>query len=113
MPFTPELHVQMLNRQDKNTDPNCIGYFTNEHLKMSGAYWCIGSLKLLGKLTDERRAEMIEFIKACQHICGGFGGNVGHDPHITSSLYALLVLAMYDAVNEIDTDKLVSYVLSL
>ena len=32
---------------------------------------------------------------------------------MTSSLYALLVLAMYNAVDKIDTDKLVCYVKSL
>ena len=103
----------MLLRQDKQTDAEAIGLFMNEHLKMSGAYWTIGSLKLLGKLNNDRRQELIAFIKACQHHCGGFGGNIGHDPHITSSLYALLVLAMYDAVDEIDGGKLAEYVSSL
>jgi geranylgeranyl transferase type-2 subunit beta len=81
---------------------------------MSGAYWTIGSIKLLGKLDNERRDEIVSLIKACQHFpCGGFGGNLGHDPHITNTHYALLVLAMYDAVNEVDTEKIVSYIQSL
>jgi len=37
----------------------------NEHLKMSGAYWCIGSLKMLGKLDEDRKEEMIGFIEKC------------------------------------------------
>lgn len=37
----------------------------NEHLKMSGAYWTIGSLKLIGKLDHGRKPELVEFIKAC------------------------------------------------
>jgi len=32
---------------------------------------------------------------------------------MTSSLYALLILAMFNAVNEIDTETLVEYVKSL
>jgi geranylgeranyl transferase type-2 subunit beta len=27
-----------------------IGFFSNEHLKISGAYWCIGALRMLNKL---------------------------------------------------------------
>jgi geranylgeranyl transferase type-2 subunit beta len=38
---------------------------------------------------------------------------VGHDPHITNTLYALLILAMYDDVQAIDTNKLIDYVVSL
>jgi geranylgeranyl transferase type-2 subunit beta len=71
---------------------------------MSGAYWCIGSFKLLGYNLDNRRDEMVKFVKSCQHPCGGFGGNVGHDPHITTSLYALLIIAMFDAVDQIDCE---------
>ena len=56
---------------------------------------------------------MIDFIVSCQHECGGFGGNVGHDPHITSSLYALLILSMFNSIQFIDTEALVRYVKSL
>ena len=65
VPFRADLHLANLLKMDKSTDPDAIGVFMNEHLKMSGAYWCIGSLKLLRKLTDDRREEMIAFIQAC------------------------------------------------
>lgn len=66
-------------------------------------------MKMIGKVPESRRDEMVNFIKACQHKCGGFGGNIGHDPHITTSLYAILTLSMFDAVHEINTEKLASY----
>lgn len=87
--------------------------FTMEHLKVSGAYWCIGALKLMDKLTDDRKDEIANLIKSCQHPCGGIGGNIGHDPHITTTLYGLLILAMYDNISAIDTEKLAEYVKSL
>ena len=65
VPFKGDLHYTNLMKMDKSTDPDAIGFFMNEHLKMSGAYWCIGSLKLLQKLDDARKEEMIRFIKAC------------------------------------------------
>ena len=98
---------------DQTQDPDAIGFFMNEHLKMSGAYWCIGSLKLLKKLDNSRKEEMIAFIQGCQSPSGGFGGNIGHDPHIPSSLYAILILSMFNSVESIIKDKLVSYVKSL
>ena len=98
---------------DQSKDQDAIGMFTNEHLKLPGAYWCIGSLKLMDKLSDIRKDEIVQFIKSCQHPCGGLGGNIGHDPHITTSLYALLILAMFDKVDAIDTDKLAEFVKSM
>jgi hypothetical protein len=38
----------MLDRLDQTKDSEAIGYFTSEHLRMSGAYWAIGSYHLLG-----------------------------------------------------------------
>ena len=64
-PFNPELHLEYLLKLDKTEDPDAIGVFMNEHLKMAGAYWCIGSLKLLKKLGDERKEEMVNFIQEC------------------------------------------------
>lgn len=58
----------------------------------------MGALSLIGEPTQDRKQEIIQFIRACQHECGGIGGNVGHDPHITNTLYALLILAMYNDV---------------
>jgi geranylgeranyl transferase type-2 subunit beta len=56
---------------------------------------------------------MIAFVKGCQRPDGGFGGNLGHDSHITTSLYALYVMAMFDAVDQINTDKLGEFMASL
>ena len=91
--YVDELHTKYLISLDKTTDAEAIGHFTNEHLKLPGAYWCLSALNLQRKLDDARKEEIVKFIKACQHECGGFGGNVGHDPHIQNTLYALLILS--------------------
>eukprot|EP00353_Schmidingerella_taraikaensis_P018426 CAMPEP_0185600214 /NCGR_PEP_ID=MMETSP0436-20130131/248_1 /TAXON_ID=626734 ORGANISM="Favella taraikaensis, Strain Fe Narragansett Bay" /NCGR_SAMPLE_ID=MMETSP0436 /ASSEMBLY_ACC=CAM_ASM_000390 /LENGTH=70 /DNA_ID=CAMNT_0028229865 /DNA_START=31 /DNA_END=243 /DNA_ORIENTATION=+ len=62
VPFKADLHFANLKKMDQTQDPDAIGFFMNEHLKMSGAYWCIGSLKLMRKLDDQRKDEMIAFI---------------------------------------------------
>ncbi len=38
------------------------------------------------------------WIKRCQNEDGGFGGNVGHDSHMTSTHYAVLILLNYDRI---------------
>lgn len=57
--------------------------------------------------------EAVEFVKSCQHDCGGFGANPGHDPHILYSLSAVQILCLYDCIDEINTEKLISYIKDL
>ena len=38
---------------------------------------------------------------------GGFGGNVGHDPHITYTHYAVLCLAMCDTLHRLDREAVI------
>ena len=112
--FVGELHQKYLENLDKTKDAEAIGFHTNEHLKLPGGYWCVGALSLLKKIYWDRKDEIMKFIKACQcQTTGGFGGNLGHDPHITTSLYALLVAAMFDSIDQIDLDKLVGYMASM
>lgn len=44
------------------------------------------------------------------HI-GGFGGNIGHDPHILYTLSAVQILALFDKINVIDIDKVSNCIL--
>lgn len=41
----------------------------------------------MGKLDTMDREEVIYWVLKFQHECGGFSGNVGHDPHIISRCY--------------------------
>lgn len=112
-PFVPEKHKPYLESLDSTTDKYAIGYFQNEHLKLPGAYWCISALSTIGMLDQDRKEEIVKFISSCQHEIGGFGGNLQHDPHLTSSLYAILVLAQFNALDAINTESLILYVSSL
>jgi len=44
---------------------------------------------------------------------GGFGGNIGHDPHLLYTLSAIQILAVFDSLNLIDAEKVSNYVVSL
>ena len=54
-----------LQNLDKTVDSDAIGHYTNEHLKVSGGYWCVGAQAILGTLPMERKEEIVQFIKMC------------------------------------------------
>ena len=45
--------------------------------------------------------------------CGGFGGNVGHDPHLLYTLNAVYLLALCGALGRVDRATVAGYVASL
>ncbi|XP_048137852.1 geranylgeranyl transferase type-2 subunit beta 1-like isoform X2 [Rhodamnia argentea] len=76
-----------------------------EHLRVNGAYWGLGTLDLLGKLDTVDTEDVVSWIMKCQHKSGGFGGNIGHDPHLLYTLSAVQVLALFDMLDVLDIDK--------
>jgi geranylgeranyl transferase type-2 subunit beta len=75
-------------------------YCVTEHLGMSGVYWGQGAMSLLHALEEMDTVQIIPWVLACQHDCGGFGGNVQ-------------VLAAFGELGRIDSDKVASYVAGL
>ncbi|XP_041001127.1 geranylgeranyl transferase type-2 subunit beta 1-like isoform X1 [Juglans microcarpa x Juglans regia] len=84
-----------------------------EYLRMNGAYWGLTTLDLLGKLDAVDVDEVVSWIMKCQHESGGFGGNIGHDPHILYTLSAVQVLALFDKLNVLDVEKVTNYIAGL
>lgn len=81
-----------------------------EHLRMSGMYWGLTALDLMGHLDNTSKDEVLEFISQCQSDCGGISPSINHDPHLLYTLSAVQILCMYDALDVIDVDKVVKYV---
>ena len=64
-----------------------------EHFRMSGMYWGITAIDLLGQLKRMDRNKIIETIKKCHDkASGGFSPSLGHDPHLLYTLSAVQVL---------------------
>ena len=81
---------------------------------MSGVYWALMVMDLVGSLHRMQRDEIIAFVLACHHpSSGGFGGNVGHDPHLLYTLSAVQILIVLDADDRIPVDAVVTYVAAL
>lgn len=63
----------------------------SEYLRMSGIYWGLTVMDLMGQLHRMNREEILVFIKSCQHECGGISASIGHDPHLLYTLSAVQV----------------------
>lgn len=102
-----EKHTQFIMSIEKKKDFDSM---VMEHLRMSGAYWGLTALDLMGKLDAVDREEVVSWVLQCQHDCGGFSGNIGHDPHILYTLSAVQILALLDKLDAIDADKISAYI---
>ncbi|KAK7094929.1 geranylgeranyl transferase type-2 subunit beta-like [Littorina saxatilis] len=88
-------------------------YIMTEYLRMNGMYWGLTALSLAGQLDRMDKKEVISFAKSCQTEGGGVACSVGHDPHMLSTLSAVQILTLYDAVDNLNVETLVSWVAGL
>ncbi|XP_074103354.1 geranylgeranyl transferase type-2 subunit beta [Cotesia typhae] len=107
-PLLVDMHANYIISYSADKDD--YTYVMTEYLRMSGVYWGLTALDLVGRLEDMDKAEIFDFIKQCQHECGGIGPSIKHDPHLLYTLSAIQILSMYNALDVIDTEKVVKYV---
>lgn len=62
-----------------------------EFLRMSGMYWGLTALYLINNGKIPKEDEIFEYIKSCEHSCGGYSPAPGHDPHLLYTLSAVQV----------------------
>ncbi|KAJ1887966.1 Rab geranylgeranyltransferase [Kickxella alabastrina] len=104
-------HVEYIKSLDKRHDE--IEYWMSEHLRISGIYWGLVSLHLLGKQDALDRQGIIEYVLKCQNSDGGFGGHTGHDSHLLYTMSAVQILVMCDALDKVSAASVISYVVGL
>ena len=95
-------YVEALDRQTESFE-----YWVTEHIRISGAYWGLSAMFLLGKEGMMDKDGICEHVRSCQHPCGGFGGNIDHDPHMLYTLSAIQILVLYDKLDLIDVEGVV------
>uniref|UniRef100_A0A669PLX9 Geranylgeranyl transferase type II subunit beta n=1 Tax=Phasianus colchicus TaxID=9054 RepID=A0A669PLX9_PHACC len=88
-------------------------YCMSEYLRMSGVYWGLTAMDLMGQLHRMNKEEILAFIKSCQHECGGISASIGHDPHLLYTLSAVQILILYESLHVVDVNKIVEYIQSL
>jgi geranylgeranyl transferase type-2 subunit beta len=112
--FYLQKHIDYIRKV--SADKESIEYLATEHLRMSGVYWGLTAIALLGvELTYEKAYEgLIDWImSAYDPVVGGFGGNYLHDPHILYTLSAVQILALFDKLSLVDIPKVKSFIASL
>ncbi|CAI5999134.1 unnamed protein product [Closterium sp. NIES-64] len=104
-------HAKYIKNLDKKTEG--IEYVATEHLRMSGAYWGLTAMDLMGRLKDMHSPAMLPWLLSCQQPNGGFGGSQGHDSHLLYTLSAVQILALLDKLDAVDADRVATYVAGL
>ncbi|KAK9312521.1 terpenoid cyclases/protein prenyltransferase alpha-alpha toroid [Lipomyces starkeyi] len=109
--FMREKHISYIQSLDNKQDE--LEYWLSEHLRMSGIYWGLTALDLMGARDVLPREKVMEYVKSCQHPNGGFGAHPGHDPHLLYTLSAIQILFIQDALDAVDADVVAKFVTSL
>lgn len=104
-------HIKYITSLD--AQKGTLAYSMTAHLRMSGLYWGLTALHMLGAPDALEREAVIEFVLSCQHPNGGFGAHPNHDPHVLYTLSAVQILFLEDALDRIDADKVAQFVVEL
>jgi geranylgeranyl transferase type-2 subunit beta len=82
-----------------------LDYWLTEHLRLTGLYWGLTALHLLGHPDALPRDKTLEFVFACQNNDGGFGAAPGHDSHMLYTVSAVQILATLNALPDLDQSE--------
>lgn len=83
-------------------------FHATEHFRMSGVYWGLTAMHLLGRLDVMDKDTILAWVLSCQREDGGFGGSERHDSHLLYTLSAVQILALYGALDRVNTDRILS-----
>ncbi|KOB63536.1 putative Rab geranylgeranyltransferase, beta subunit [Operophtera brumata] len=85
-------------------------YCMTEYLRMSGIYWTLTAMELMGQSSRMPKEEIIQFIASCQDSeSGGVSASVGHDPHM---LWVMSSLSMLNRIHWVDKKTLEEFILA-
>ncbi|KAJ4478090.1 rab geranylgeranyltransferase [Lentinula aciculospora] len=112
------LHVSYIQNLGKacflQHNKNDLMYHLTAHLRMNAIYWGLTALCTMGHPEALARDEMIDYVMSCwDEEAGGFGAHPDHDAHILSTLSAIQILVTQDAIEKLDIDRVVKFILSL
>ncbi|EKM51013.1 uncharacterized protein PHACADRAFT_103512 [Phanerochaete carnosa HHB-10118-sp] len=106
------LHVKYIQSLGKSKDD--LMYHLTAHLRMNAIYWGLTALCIMKHKDALSREEMIEFVMSCwDDEAGAFGAHPDHDAHIHSTLSAIQILCVQDAMDRLDVDRITKFILSL
>ncbi|XP_023018185.2 geranylgeranyl transferase type-2 subunit beta [Leptinotarsa decemlineata] len=105
-------HIEFI--RDYGQKENSYEYGMTDYLRVSGMYWGLTALELMNTSPPQSKDEIAKYIKSCQDPeSGGISACQKHDPHILHTLSAVQILCIYDNLDAVDIEAIVSYVASL
>mmetsp|Transcript_4835 Transcript_4835/g.7227 ORF Transcript_4835/g.7227 Transcript_4835/m.7227 type:complete len:156 (-) Transcript_4835:687-1154(-) len=108
-----EAHKQFIKNHDKDKAED-FGYWLFEHLQVSGFYWGLSAMALFSALEEMPKDEILGFVSKCfDESSGGFGGSIGHDPHLLYTLSAVQVYALFESLDLLNKDAIAKFVASM
>ncbi|KAF8066736.1 terpenoid cyclases/protein prenyltransferase alpha-alpha toroid [Lyophyllum atratum] len=112
LPLAIHLHVQYIKSLGENKDD--LAYHLTAHLRLNAVYWGLTALWIMGHKETFDRDETIDFVMSCwDDEAGAFGAHPDHDAHMLSTLSAIQILVMHDALDRMNIPRVVQFILSL
>ncbi|KIY50840.1 terpenoid cyclases/Protein prenyltransferase [Fistulina hepatica ATCC 64428] len=106
------LHVSYIRSLGENTDD--LSYHYSAHLRVNAIYWALTALCIMDHKDALDRDALIAFVTSCwDDEAGGFGAHPGHDAHLLATLSAIQILVTLDALERINVDRVVQFIVSL
>ncbi|KAF9650999.1 rab geranylgeranyltransferase [Thelephora ganbajun] len=105
-------HVSYIQSLGDNKDD--LAYHMTAHLRLNAVYWGLTALCVMNRKDALDREEMIDFVMSCwDEGAGAFGSHPDHDAHLHSTLSAIQILIIHDALDRLDVPRVVDFILSL
>lgn len=106
-----DLHATFIREFEANKEG--YEYIMSEYLRVSGIYWCVSAMDLLGKLSTMDGQAIVAYVLTQQRDNGGFAPADNHDAHLLHTLCAvqiLYILGAMDRLAEADRRRVVEFV---
>lgn len=98
MALYKQKHIDYVKALDTKTGE--LKYWITAHLRLSGVYWGLTAVWLLGEPHALPPKGVVEFVLSCyDEASGGFGAHPKHDPHLLYTLSALQILFLEDSLD--------------
>ena len=107
-----DLHAKYILKYGETEDD--FEFAVTDFLRISGVYWCVTAMDIMGQLDAMKEDVIIKFVMDCfDESTGGFRPCYGHDPSLLYTLSAVQILTTFNKLDVLDSQKVVDYVKSL
>jgi len=105
------LHVSYIQKLGESQDD--LMYHLTSHLRLNAVYWGLTALCVMKHKDALEREQLLDFAMSCwDDKAGAFGAHPRHDGHILPTLSGIQILVMHDALDRLNKERVISFILS-